>query len=189
MNPESTSPRERMPMPRWMGIMSLSCLSWVAGRGKRSEGNRGVPREYGGTIVEMALASIALLTIMMGIIEMSLALYTYHYVSDAAREATRYAVVRGSSCSLLTNCNATATQIQAYVQGLGYPNSMTMTATTTWWSPSASMPTTWSVCATQCDAPGDMVKVTVAAAFPLSIPFWTMSTLNMSSTSQMVISN
>ena len=49
-------------------------------------------------MVEMALSMIILLTILFGLIEMCLALYTYHFVSDAAREGSRYAIVHGSTC-------------------------------------------------------------------------------------------
>jgi Flp pilus assembly protein TadG len=144
----------------------------------------------------MALSSIILLTMLFGILEMSLALYSYHYISEAAREGSRYAIVRGStSCQNtpnLTNCGATAAQIQTYVMTLGFPginSTQYMTVTTTWLNASATQPTTWSTCTSgTCNAPGNAVKVTVYYAFPLKIPFLPATTLNMSSTSQMVIS-
>ena len=120
-----------------------------------------------------------------------MALYTYNYVSDAAREASRYAIVRGSSCSVLTNCNVTAAQVQTYVQSLGYPgmNAANTAATTTWLSPSATTPVTWTACGSPCRAPGNAVQVTVTYSFPLSIPFVPKSTLSLHSTSQMVVAN
>jgi Flp pilus assembly protein TadG len=146
----------------------------------------------------MALVCLFLiLPMIFGLFAMSLALYTYHYISEAAREGSRYAMVRGStSCANtpgLTNCGATPTQIQTYVQNLGYPgiNAANMTVTTTWSTPSASPPTTWSLCGVTpaCAAPRSLVTVTVAYAFPLSIPLYgSTRTLNMSSTSQMVVS-
>jgi Flp pilus assembly protein TadG len=158
---------------------------------------RGVLREDGASIVEMALVvCLLVLPMFFGIFDMSLALYSYHYISDAAREGSRYAIVRGStSCAntpSLTNCGATPTQIQTYVQNLGYPGingANNMTVTTTWYTPSASPPTTWSLCGATpaCGAPGNLVKVKVAYAFPLSIPFYGSRTLNMASTSQMVV--
>jgi Flp pilus assembly protein TadG len=147
--------------------------------------------EVGSNIVEMALVSSALLAVLFGIVEISLALYTYNYVSDAAREGTRYAIVRGSSCSVLTNCGVTSAQIQTYVQNLGYPglNPANTTITTTWLSPSATTPVTWTACGSTCNAPGDAVQVKVTYSFRLSIPFVPNSTLNLHSTSLMVIAN
>lgn len=144
--------------------------------------------ETGSAMVEMAISMVLLLTILFGLIEMCFALYTYHYISDAAREGTRYAIVRGSSCQVSgVSCTVTAAQIQSYVQDLGFPgiNSSATTVTTAWsgypagsaCSPSAS-----------CNNPGNMVQVTVNYQFPLAIPFIPSSTLSMSSTSSMVIS-
>jgi Flp pilus assembly protein TadG len=147
--------------------------------------------DEGSAIVEMAVVSSILFAVLFGIIELSLALYTYNYVSDAAREATRYAIVRGSACTQLTNCGATSAQIQSYVQGLGYPgmNSSNTTVTTTWYSPSSAPPTTWTACGSPCRDPGDAVQVMVTYSFPLSVPFVPNSTLSLHSTSLMVIAN
>ncbi len=158
---------------------------------KGKQGSQRASGDEGSAIVEMAVVSSLLFAVLFGIIELSLALYTYNYVSDAAREATRYAIVRGSSCTQLTNCGVTAAQIQTYVQGLGYPgmNSANTTATTTWYSPSSSPPTTWTACGSTCNAPGDAVQVKVTYSFRLSIPFVPKSTLSLHSTSLMVIAN
>jgi Flp pilus assembly protein TadG len=149
--------------------------------------------ERGQATVEMALASMIMLSMFIGIIEMALALYTYDFISEAAREGARYAMVRGSSCTSLTNCGATPAQIQTYLQGLalgGSASAQHMTVTTTWLTASTTIPTTWTSCgATECNAQGNAVKVTVSYAFPLTLPWLTKSTLNMSSTSQMVITN
>lgn len=147
--------------------------------------------DAGATIVEFAVASAALFAILFGIIQACLALYTYNYVSDAARVGTRYAAVRGSNCSLVTNCNATGAQIQTYLRGIQYPgiNSSNLNASATWLSVSTTTPTTWTACATQCDAPGNAVQVTVTYAFSLNIPYWKNATINMSSSSQEVIYN
>ena len=57
--------------------------------------------EAGSALVEFALASVIILTVLFGIIDMGRALYAYDWVSDAARRGTRYAMVRGTSCSAL----------------------------------------------------------------------------------------
>jgi Flp pilus assembly protein TadG len=156
-------------------------------------------REEGASIVEMAFACVVLLSMLFGIFSISFALYTYHYISNAAREGSRYAMVRGSnSCAnssgKLTNCGASSGQIQNYVQNLGYPGidaSNKMTVTSTWFKAVSSgtpATTTWSACTTgTCNAPGNIVKVQVTYAFPLGIPYSGSRTLNMTSTSQMVI--
>lgn len=131
---------------------------------------------------------------LIGMMEMSLALYCYLFVSDAACEATRYAIVRGStSCTnspVLPGCNATNDDIQNYLQNLGYPALIAdnLTTTTTWLSVSAGPPATWSACGSGvCNAPGNIVKVTVKYTFPINIPFVPSSDLALYSTSEMVI--
>jgi Flp pilus assembly protein TadG len=147
--------------------------------------------DAGATIVEFAVASSVLFLMLFGIIQCCLALYTYNYVSDAARVGTRYAAVRGSSCSGMPDCGATGTQIQTYLRGIPYPgiSASKLTASAAWLRASTTPPTTWTACGSQCNAPGNAVQVTVTYAFPLNIPFWKNATVNMSSASQTVISN
>ncbi len=146
--------------------------------------------EEGATLVEMALVCIVMIAIFFGIFEFSLGFYTYNFISQAAREGSRYAIVRGSqSCQntpTLSACNAKQADIQAYVQGLTYPgvDPTKLVVTATW-------PTTGASCfpsATPCNNPGNLVQLTVTYPFPLSIPFWRSTTVNISSTSSMVIS-
>lgn len=146
-------------------------------------------------IVEAALSCTIVLALLLGICQMSLAMYIYHFTSEAAREATRYAIVRGStSCTNtpnLGNCNATAAEIQTWVQSMGYPGitSSKVSVSASWYSASGSMPTTWSACTIgACNAPGNMVAVTVTYPLTFQIPFSSGFSLNLSSSSQMVIS-
>lgn len=151
--------------------------------------------EDGLNAVETAISSTVLLALLLGICQMSLAMYIYHYTSEAAREATRYAIVRGStSCTntpSLTNCNATSDEIQTWVRSLGYPGitSSNVSVSTSWYSASGTMPTTWSACTTGiCNAPGNMVAITVTYPLTFQIPFSSGFSLNLSGSSQMVIS-
>jgi hypothetical protein len=65
--------------------------------------------EAGSALVEFALAIVIILTVLFGIIDMGRAAFAYHWVSNAPRMATRYAMVRGSSCStLLSGCESGA---------------------------------------------------------------------------------
>ena len=139
----------------------------------------------GATLVETAVSLTILFTMVFGLIELGLALYSYNFVSESAREGSRYAMVRGSSCA--SPCiTATAASVQTYVQNLRYPglNPSNLTVTTTW--PDTGASCTPSV--TPCNNPGNNVMVTVAYAFPWSVPFLRSATLTMTSTSEVIIS-
>ena len=151
--------------------------------------------EEGSSLVETALASSIVLALIFGILQMSLALYSYDCICEAAREGSRYAMVRGSaSCtntSKLTNCNASVDQIQTYVRSLGFPglnSAAYMHVYPIWLSASVAKPTTWADCSPAvCNDPGNLVQVLVTYQLPLGIPFWHSTVLSLRSTSQMVI--
>jgi Flp pilus assembly protein TadG len=139
-------------------------------------------------IVDFALSALVLLALLFGILEMSMAAYTFHVISDAAREGTRYAMVRGNTCTVSgASCTASAAQVETYVQDLGLPgiNPANMTVTATYSAYPAG-----SGCSpnANCANPGNMVTVRVVYAWPLSIPLVSSRTLSMTSTSAMVIS-
>ncbi|MGC9199920.1 MAG: TadE/TadG family type IV pilus assembly protein [Acidobacteriaceae bacterium] len=143
--------------------------------------------EDGSASVEMALSMFILLSVLIGVFEVCLALYSYHYVSEAAREGSRYAIVHGSTCTVSgISCTVTAAQIQSYVQNLGYPgiNPSNMIVTTTW----SAYPVGESCVAVGCNGPGDLVTVSAQYSFNLAIPFVNRSALSLTSTSSMVIS-
>ncbi len=151
---------------------------------RREGGRRG---DEGAVVMETALSTIILLTLCFGLMEICLALYSFHYVSEAAREGTRYAMVHGSTCVVGgVSCRATSGEIQSYVQDLGYPGIQAthMTVTTHW----SAYPAGGTCAAVGCNGPGDLATVTAQYAFTLSIPFVTSRLLNLSSTSSMVIS-
>lgn len=160
--------------------------------------------EEGQALVETALAAVVMIGVLLAMFEMLMAFYSYHYISYAAREGSRYAMVRGSDCSTdsttMPNCGVTQTQLQTYIQGLNFPgiqtNNLTVTASwltaTTTTNPQGIPATIWVACATgtpgTCNQPGNQVQVQVQYKFPLNLPFFSSTTLNMSSTSSMVIS-
>jgi hypothetical protein len=170
--------------------------------------------EQGAAIVEAALSISVLVILIFGIIQMCMLAYCANFAAEAAREGTRYAVVRGqNSCTGFTafpNCNLGPTTngsnpVQTYIRGLGFPFANSMSSTTTWWSPTATTGNTWTVACTtlidtssssilgssgsQCNYPGHAVRVTVSYPFPIQIPFLPASTLTVRSTSMMVINN
>ena len=149
-----------------------------------------IDAEDGGTLIEAAISFALMIAIVVAIFQISLALYASHFVADAAREASRYAIVRGSSsCSNspnLTNCDATADEVQNWVRNLSYPaiDPQHLTVKTTWPSSGADCYPS----ASPCNNPGNLVNVVVTYGFPLNIPFWESTTINLKSSSQMVIS-
>ncbi len=136
--------------------------------------------ERGSALVEFAIASTVALTMIFGIVDFGRGLYTFHLVSNAARAGSRYAMVRGNTCTA-AGCPVTTAQVQTYVRGLAPgidPNSMTVT-------------TTWPGGATCVGAitnnPGCPVVVTVTYPFKFIVSLLPGFTMNMSSASQMSI--
>jgi Flp pilus assembly protein TadG len=155
-------------------------------------GSRHLRRDRGSSLVEFGLSVSILMTLILGVFSMSIALYSYDFISEAAREGTRFAIVRGSSCSKYGNFASdcpvtTSSQVQTYVRGLAYPGikSSNLTVTATW-------PDTGATCtpsSSPCNNPGNRVKVVVSYQFPMNVPGVSKTTLTMSSTSEMVISD
>jgi Flp pilus assembly protein TadG len=56
-------------------------------------------RQAGASLVEYAFIFIIFMSVLLGICAFGHMLYVYHYVNHAAKEATRYASVRGSTCA------------------------------------------------------------------------------------------
>jgi len=145
--------------------------------------------ERGDDAVETALTIVLLLTLLFGILAFGQALYTYHFVANAARVATRWASVRGYSCKgLAGGCPAAASDVTTYVAnvaGLGL-NPAKLTVNTTWLpSPSTSFK---PPCSTYSNYPGCVVQVQVVYNYNFLLPLLPSSSFNMQSTSQMVIS-
>ena len=55
-------------------------------------------RQLGATLVEYAFILALFLSLILGISGFGHALFTYHHLNNAAKEATRYATVRGYEC-------------------------------------------------------------------------------------------
>ncbi|HEY1581198.1 MAG TPA: TadE/TadG family type IV pilus assembly protein [Terracidiphilus sp.] len=156
--------------------------------------------EEGSSLVEMALSCLILIPVLFGIIQLSFALYCYHYAADAAREATRFAIVRGANCPGDMNnaycsptdggqAGATANDIAQYVNKLGYPYSASATTSVQWCTNSGTIPATWTSCSTSLNnAVGNQVQVKVTYSYPFIVPFMkTDNPLNMGSVASMTI--
>lgn len=155
------------------------------------------------TLVEFAIVISVLLTIMFGIVDFARCMYAFHWTAEAAREASRWASVRGSaSCPTWTTCPTTAAAVTTYVQSIISPGiyaSSTVTGpssnavgkvivTTTWPGTSGTGGTCYTSPQTAYN-PGCVVKVQVQYTYGFSLPYLTvLPQINMTSTSQVVIS-
>jgi Flp pilus assembly protein TadG len=142
----------------------------------------------GSTLVEFAFLIPILFALVFGIIDFGRALYSYHFVSNAAREATRWASVRGRDCNGLNDCPAAAADVSAYVAStapMGIDKSPSkLSVTTNWVMP----PNNLLICTTYPTNPGCAVQVQVSYQFKFILPFLPTSGYRMTSTSEMIIS-
>ena len=140
-------------------------------RNRSSKDRKPRLNDIGSAVLEFGLVVVMFFMFVFGVMDFGRALYTYHFVSNAACEATRYALVRGSS----STTPVTASEIQTYVKSITPegidPNSLTISTT---WSPD--------------NAPGSSVKVQVSDNFQFMTPVLTTYQMNLSDSSQMVIS-
>lgn len=158
--------------------------------------------EWGAALVEFAMSAMVLMSLTVGVIALALAMYTYHFLSSAAQQGMRFAIVRGytwskyeaTNCStsstnfkMVYDCTASATDIQNYVQSLATgginPANVTINTTSSYLWPAK---TPDGVACSQNNAQGCLVKVTVSYTFHY-FPFERLHTIAMSSTSEGVI--
>jgi len=155
--------------------------------------------ENGGSeLLEFGLTSVLLMTLMLGAVDTSRALYAYHFVTHAAQDGARYAMVRGadwtSSCSTSAppsftmpyGCEVSNADVTNYVKSLGLVNTSNLTVTTTWPQTTPDCSSGCSACTT-AQSKGCMVKVNVKYKFTFATPFFKQTSVNFSSTSEQVI--
>jgi Flp pilus assembly protein TadG len=133
--------------------------------------------EEGAALIEFAMTVPILMTCFFGMVQVCLACYMHQVLTETAREGSRYAIVRGSTCvnGSGSSCTATAASVNSYVSSIGWPNVAggTLVVNTTY--PDGN------------EQPGSRVQVNVSYAFPFRIPFVPSSTLNLTSQSVMYI--
>lgn len=127
--------------------------------------------EIGSAVLEFGLVVVMFFMFVFGVMDFGRALYAYHFVSNAACEATRYAIVRGSSSTQ----PVTAADIESYVKSMAPqgidPDKLTVSTT---WSPN--------------DSPGSTVRVQVSDNFKFMTPVMVSYQMTLKDSSQMVIS-
>jgi len=143
MNPETEESRKRPILTRW------------------SEGQ---------SAVEFAITISGILLLGLAITNFAMAISAYNFVCYGARDATRYAAVRGAT----SPTPASSSDVRAFVvsEAAGIDTSKLTVATT--WSPD--------------NQPNSTVAVQVQYNFQFQIPFVALSPVNLSSNSQLVIS-
>jgi Flp pilus assembly protein TadG len=168
--------------------------------------------EHGASTFEMAfILPLIILPLIFGALDFSRAMYAYHFVAYAAREASRWASVRGSTCAaqvVMQDCGAAAsgsTLVETAFFGaklIPWPAGMYIVA-------SCSGAASGSLCATVSNTgkmadgvtdctnsgayvayyPGCVVQVNVTYYYSFSLPYLSqLPAVRMSSTSQMTIS-
>lgn len=148
--------------------------------------------QEGSALVEYAFIFTVFTMMLLGIVDFGRALYAYHFVSNAAREATRWAAVNGSTCSNDGSCNgadgmsngpATQSAVQSHVTSITPPGIDTSKLVTT---------ATWpgsSTCSGTVNAPGCPVQVQVSYTFTFLTPLVSSTPMTLRSTSEMVIAH
>jgi Flp pilus assembly protein TadG len=152
-----------------------------------------IASDSGTNILEFSIAFSLLLLCAFGIIECSMALYTDHFVVNAAKEATRYAIVRGSSwsgdCSAYSSfsCTATSGDVASFVDSIVPPgiDPTKLVITTTWPGTDPS----GNVCNTTNgdNSPTCVVEVQVSFPFNFLLPFLPTNALVLTGSSSEVI--
>lgn len=118
-------------------------------------------------MVEFSIVSVVFFLLVFGAIGFGQAIYNYNIVSNAARAAVRWAVVRGSSSGQTA---ATASDVHDYI--VTQMNGIAETDTVTWISDTK---------------PGSTVQVVVRANYTISIPNMTTYTVPLRSRARMII--
>ena len=155
--------------------------------------NKFIEGESGSSTVETAFSLILLLMTLVGVVYFAEALYTYEFVSYAAQQGTRYAMVRGSGwgtavCTTTTTleCNATASDITNYVQSLTPPGitASKIIVNASW--PAIAVNGSSSGCIT-ANSQGCLVKVQASYPFSFVGPFLSSTALSFTGTSEEAI--
>jgi Flp pilus assembly protein TadG len=151
--------------------------------------------EAGQELIEFAFGASVVFVLIFGVMELCIVLFTYSSIAEAAREASRWACVRGTNSSITANgtttcanpnmstCPAQISDVQSYAErmpGMSNPNA---TVSVLWCD---SDGVTNCVTSESNAKPGNIVKVTVSYTFA-SVPFISKGALTLSSTSEKVI--
>src|SRR5690348_5617325 len=141
--------------------------------------------EKGSVMVEFAFSVVLLLVMVFGVIDFGRAMYTYHFLSNAAREATRWASVNGATCGSDGSCTtgpASAGNVSTYVQRIVPPGvDPTKVITTPTWPGNGT-----ATCNKFPNDPGCPVQVEVSYNFNFLVPIVHNGSITLSSNSEAI---
>ena len=137
-------------------------MKWVASMVRRV-GPRG---DAGQSLLEFGIVGTLFMLLTLGIVEMGRAVWTYNSLAHAAREGTRWAIVRGAE----SGRTVVAADVQTYVETRIADFSPLVVTTT--WNPNKN--------------PGSVVQVQVQHTFEPVVPLF--PSIALTATSRMVIS-
>jgi Flp pilus assembly protein TadG len=166
-------------------------------------GLRRLKEDSGSGLVEYGVVFVLFMTMILGIMDFGRVLYSYHFLSNVTREATRWAAVNGYTCVNDNSCdgqgymnNGPVTQpaVQTYVKNHTPPgiNANQITTTVTW-PVNTDSP---AICSTAVGGvgpipnwPGCTVQVTSSYTFNFMFSWIRKTSMTLSSTSEMIISH
>jgi Flp pilus assembly protein TadG len=147
----------------------------IASRGRLRGWSRGQ------TYAEFMMVVLPTVSILFGIFSFGMTIYTYSFLSNAARDAVRYAIVHGSKSSSPASADTIQTYVRNEAKGIN-PSSISVTSC---WNPQA--PPNQCPGASGNNAPGKVVSVSVSYSYHPFYPFSGV-TLPLTSSAQMIIS-
>ena len=135
----------------------------------------------GAAMLEFTLVGIAMIFMLISFFEIARGMWTYHTLSYAVREGTRYASVHGKDCASPNTCQVTIGQITTAIKSAGPgldPNTTTVTftpangaATSDTMTNLIANSTTWPPAS--ANAVGQTVKIAVTYPFRTILAmFW-----------------
>jgi Flp pilus assembly protein TadG len=134
----------------------------------------------GQTYAEFMMVVLPTISPIFGVFSFGMIIYTYTFLSNAARDAVRYAIVHGSKSS----SPATGDTLQTYVRNEAKGINASSISVTSCWNPQA--PPNQCPGATGNNSPGNVVSVSVLYSYHPLYPFSNV-TLPLTSSAQMVI--
>jgi len=89
--------------------------------------------ETGATTIEFAFGGVSLLILVVSLVQMSLAMWSYHTLAYAVREGARYASTKGIGCTYTGNsCSVTVSNVAQKIAAAGIgllPSQLSVTLT------------------------------------------------------------
>jgi Flp pilus assembly protein TadG len=145
----------------------------------------------GQALVEFAMTTIVLLALVFGVIEIARVMLCYTTVANAARIGARYAITNGSvpgSTTYYSNVSTMKSNVTTIVQSFANAGTLkTSNLTVTVSYPDSSCTGTSSSSTCTGTTAGDRVNVTVSYAYDPLLTYFSLGGINLSSTSEGVI--